>query len=43
MPEVQDRIIRLIVSEEAFECMKSGNIGEDLAEQFATAIMIYRA
>ena len=37
MLEVQDRIIRPIVGEEAFERMKSGDIGEDLAEQFATA------
>lgn len=37
MLEVQDRIIRPIVGDEAFERMKSGDIGEDLAEQFAAA------
>ena len=37
MLEAQDRIIRPIVGEEAFERMKAGDIGEDLAEQFATA------
>lgn len=39
MLEVQDRIIRPIVGEEAFERMKSGNIGDDLAEQFAAATL----
>ena len=37
MLEVQDRIIRPIVGEEAFERMKSGDIAEALAEQFAAA------
>ena len=37
MLEVQDRIIHPIVGEEAFERMKTGDIGKELAEQFAAA------
>lgn len=37
MLEAQDRIIRPIVGEDAFERMKSGDLGDDLAEQFAAA------
>lgn len=37
MLEVQERVIRPIVGEEAFEQMKSGTIPEKLSEQFAAA------